>query len=190
MSALAEPETPDLLQTLVDNHRRFLAFLRKRVDSAEAAEDILQDGFVRALAGAGQVRDGGSIIAWFYRLLRNAVIDYHRRQGAESRALERAAALEAVSGEIEDQEMFTTVCGCILSLVETIKPAYADAIRQVELEDRTLADYAARAGISPGNAAVRVHRAREALRKQVIRSCGTCVTHGCEDCSCGRERPA
>lgn len=190
MTALAEPESPDVLKALVDNHRRFLAFLKKRVDSPEAAEDILQDGFVRALASADQVRESGSIVAWFYRLLRNAVTDYHRRQGAESRAFERAAAREDGSTEIDDQEMFATVCGCVLGLVETLKPEYAQALKQVELEEQSLADYAAQAGISSGNAAVRVHRAREALRKQVIRCCGTCVTHGCEECSCGAERSA
>jgi RNA polymerase sigma-70 factor (ECF subfamily) len=46
-------------------------------------------------------------------------------------------------------------------------------------------DYAEEAGISPSNAAVRVFRAREALRGQVSRSCGTCADHGCLDCTCG-----
>jgi hypothetical protein len=46
-------------------------------------------------------------------------------------------------------------------------------------------DYAAEAGISSSNAGVRVFRAREALRRQVVLSCGTCATHGCFDCSCG-----
>jgi RNA polymerase sigma-70 factor (ECF subfamily) len=45
-------------------------------------------------------------------------------------------------------------------------------------------DYAAHAGISASNAGVRVFRAREALRKQVARVCGTCAEHGCLDCSC------
>jgi len=46
-------------------------------------------------------------------------------------------------------------------------------------------DYAARAGLTASNAGVRVFRAREALRKQVARSCGTCADHGCFDCTCG-----
>jgi RNA polymerase sigma-70 factor (ECF subfamily) len=35
-----EPET---IAVLVENHRRFLAFLERRVGSREVAEDILQD---------------------------------------------------------------------------------------------------------------------------------------------------
>jgi hypothetical protein len=30
-----------------------------------------------------------------------------------------------------------------------------------------------------------VFRAREALRKQVAVSCGTCAEHGCLNCTCG-----
>ena len=82
MTTFARRESPEILKALVDNHRRFLAVLEKRVGSREVAEDILQDGFVRALERAGDVRDEGSIVAWFYRLLRNAVTDHFRHQGA------------------------------------------------------------------------------------------------------------
>jgi RNA polymerase sigma-70 factor (ECF subfamily) len=129
------------------------------------------------------VRREGSLVAWFYRLLRNAVTDHFRHQGAESRALERVAGMEETSTEM-DRELQETVCGCVAGLMNTLKPEYAAALQQIELEGRSLSDYAGEAGITPGNAAVRVHRAREALRKQVIRCCGTCVEHGCEDCSC------
>ena len=181
--AAATAEPPAVLKALVDNHQRFLGFLEKRVGSKEEAEDILQDGFARALEGAGNVQEG-SIVPWFYRLLRNAVTDHYRHLGAESRAMERAAGMEETSTELDDRELHDTVCGCVLGLMETLKPEYATALREVELEERNLADYATGAGITPGNAAVRVHRAREALRKQVIRTCGICGVHGCEDCGC------
>jgi RNA polymerase sigma-70 factor (ECF subfamily) len=55
----------------------------------------------------------------------------------------------------------------------------------VDLEGGSVGDYARKAGITPNNASVRLHRAREALRKQVEKTCGTCATHGCLDCTCG-----
>jgi RNA polymerase sigma factor (sigma-70 family) len=184
MTTATRGEPPEILKTLVDNHRRFLGFLEKRVGSRDIAEDILQDGFVRALERSADVRQEGSIVSWFYRLLRNAVTDHFRHQGAESRAMDRAAGLEETSSAIDDPELNETVCACVLGLLDTLKPEYARVLREVELNDRSLSDYASDAGITAGNAAVRVHRAREALRKQVIRCCGTCVEHGCEDCSC------
>lgn len=79
-----------------------------------------------------------------------------------------------------------TVCGCVSALIETLKPEYAEIVRAVELEEQPLSDYAQRSGITGNNAAVRLHRAREALFKRLVQSCGTCATHGCLDCHCQR----
>ena len=69
-------------------------------------------------------------------------------------------------------------------LAATLKPEYAEALQRIEVEGLPVADYAQAAGISASNAGVRVFRAREALRKQVARACGTCAEHGCLDCCC------
>src|SRR5688572_29535172 len=82
----------DVTQVLVDNHARFLAFLAPRLGSPEAAEDVLQAAFVKGLEKQDTLRDEESAVAWFYRLLRNAVTDHHRRRGAEERAIPRAGA--------------------------------------------------------------------------------------------------
>ena len=95
-----------------------------------------------------------------------------------------ALAREETVVEIDDRGLYDTVWGCVLGLLETLSPDYAAALKTIELEQASLAEYAAATGITPGNAAVRLHRAREALRKQVVRCCGTCIEHGFEGCSC------
>lgn len=182
---MTQPATPAVLDILVENHRRFLAFLERRVESREAAEDILQDAFVRSLDQAGSVRDEGALIPWFYRLLRNAVIDHYRKNGAEERALAHAAGMadETVPGP--DDEWHDMICRCVTALVDTLKPEYAAAIRRVDLEGASVAGFARESGITPNNAGVRLHRAHEALRRQIAQTCNTCATHGCLDCVCG-----
>lgn len=190
MSEAARSElSPEVARVLVENHRNFLVFLERRVGSREAAEDILQDAFTRGLDRAGTVRDSESVLAWFYRALRNAVIDHYRRNDARRRSLERFAA-ELESSTV-DEETHDAVCKCVLALAETLKPEYAEAIQRIDVEGSAVKDFAAATGISASNAGVRVFRAREALRKQVARSCGTCAEHGCLDCTCGAPaRPA
>lgn len=181
--------TPEVLRVLVDNHRRFLTFLERKVGSRETAEDLLQEGFVRALAHGHTVRDEESTVAWFYRLLRNAVIDHYRKRGAEDRAL--AWVSGSMAGDVTsapDEELRSTVCDCVATLLGTLKSEYGAALRRVELDGTSVIDYAREAGITPNNAAVRLHRARAALRRQVVKSCGTCLDHGCLDCSCGRPK--
>lgn len=175
----------DVVERLVENHRRFLAFLVPRVGSREEAEDILQDAYVKGLARVESVRDEESVVAWFYRLLRNALVDHYRRRGAEARAIDRAGAEAETATPPADEEVMEAVCGCVVTLLDTLPPAYGAALRRVELDEVGVKDYAREAGITPNNAAVRLHRARAALRQQLLRMCGTCTEHGCENCSCG-----
>lgn len=173
--------TPEIVTVFVENHRALLAFLERRVGSRAIAEDLLQDAFVRS-AGKLSADDEGSILAWFYRSVRNAAVDFHRRRKTANKALETFAAEPAAQG---DEEFRSAVCQCVGQLAETLKPEYAEALKRIELDGMSVKDYAAEAGLSANNAGVRVFRARAALRSQVTRACGSCATHGCLDCTCG-----
>ena len=175
--------SPAAIQRLVDSHRQFLAFLQPRVESREVAEDILQSAFVRGLERGAEVRDQESVVAWFYRVLRNAVIDHYRHRASTERAIE-GWGQEFIRQAAPDPDLHRDICACISDLVQTLKPEYQQALQTIDLEEGSLNELARRSGITSGNAAVRVHRAREALRKQVRRVCGSCSEHGCLDCRC------
>jgi RNA polymerase sigma-70 factor (ECF subfamily) len=175
--------TDDVVKTLVANHREFLAFVRRRVGNSELAEEIVQDAFVKSVGKADEIHD--SAVGWFYAMLRNAITDHWRRQAAAGRKLDALAHEPTPSTTADvDAELQATACKCVGELADTLKPEYAAALRRIELDGVSVKDYAAEAGISASNAAVRVFRAREALRKQVTRACGTCAEHGCLDCTC------
>ena len=182
-SSVSDESQPveQIAEQLVANHREFLAFVQKRVGNPAVAEEILQDAFVRSIDKFDSVRD--TAVGWFYRVLRNAIDDYHRRNAAAARKHE-AFARELPDQDDADDELQRVVCKCVAQLAETLKPEYATALRRVEVDGISVKDYADELGISSNNAGVRVFRAREALSKQVARACGTCATHGCIDCTC------
>ncbi len=174
-------ESPEVVAQLVASHARFLAFLERRVGDRHVAEEILQQAFVRAVERSHTIREEESATAWFYRLLRNAIVDHRRRRGAEARALE-AAAREPEP--VMDEALMDGVCQCVHALLPTLADSHADILQHVDLGGEGVAAYARRTGISANNAGVRLHRAREALFKQLVRCCGACATHGCLDCHC------
>jgi len=176
-----QPLTQPVIDQLVANHREFLAFVERRIGNRALAEEILHDAFVRSLDRGDEIRD--SVVGWFYRVLRNAVIDRQRRQAVADRRLDQFAA-ELESSSDGGEELAGVVCRCVGQLADTLKPEYAEALRRIEVEGVAVKDYADAAGISASNAGVRIFRARDALRKQVARSCGTCADHGCLDCTC------
>jgi len=182
-NAIAPNVPTEVLHRLMEHRAQFLAFIQRRVESREMAEDILQAAFVRAVEHGGELREDESAIAWFYRVLRNAVIDHYRHQAVKNRALE-AWASEMQTQTEPDTLTKNTICCCIQHVMDDLKPEYRQAIQAVELEENSLHEFAQNAGISDGNAAVRVHRARLALRKQVMLTCGACGDHGCIDCTC------
>jgi RNA polymerase sigma-70 factor (ECF subfamily) len=174
--------SPEAVTQLVNGHREFLAFLERRVESRAVAEDILQSAFVRGLERGGEVEDE-KIVPWFYRVLRNAVIDHYRHRSASERAVE-IWSRDFIDRQEPEAEMKQEICQCISGLLKTLKPEYQEALRIVELQEGKLSDLAEQSGISAAYAAVRVHRARQALRRRIEQACGTCAEHGCFDCQC------
>ena len=138
---MAEVLTPEVIDVLVERHRRFLQFLEPRVGSRAAAEELLQAAFVKAVERGGELRDAESAVAWFYRLLCNALIDFYRYRGAERRALDRQTA-EAPRVVEADSELEAAVCKCIHGLVPTLKREYTELLRAVEMEGRSVTDVA------------------------------------------------
>lgn len=171
--------------TLLDRHSQFLGFVQRRIPDAAVAEDILQTAYMRALQHEGELEAHVSVVGWFYRVLRNAVIDQHRRRASEDQAL------AAWAKELENQpaptiEIQEEVCICLTRVMNVMNPGYAQLLRAVDLGQQPLQDFALQHNISSSNAAVRAHRARAALRKHLIQTCGACAEHACADCTCRR----
>ena len=127
------------------------------------------------------MREAESAVAWFYRILRNAIADHYRQQAARARAINDWAVdwSEAYEPEFRDE-----VCACIQEALIALKPEYRDAIQQVDLGGESLESFAKSQRTSSNNASVRLHRARKAVAKQVTAICGACATHKCIDCTC------
>jgi RNA polymerase sigma-70 factor (ECF subfamily) len=175
----------EALQRLVSQRERFVGFVERRVGSRALAEDIVQAAFVRSLERGENLKDEESVVAWFYRMLRNAVIDHYRSSASRGTALEAFAAEVKRNGQ-PSQTVKREICSCIGGLLQELRPEYKMALQLAEIDERPLMELASQTGISASNAAVRVHRARQALLKQVQRTCGSCVEHQCMDCDCKR----
>src|SRR3954470_22583032 len=177
------PSREEMFAALAGQRHTFLSFLERRVGHREMAEDVLQEAFARSLDKL-PLGSEESAVAWFYRVLRNAVIDHYRRAGASERALaDLGRKLDEEAPPALDER--NAVCRCVTRLSETIKPEYALALRRIDVEGVAVQEFAAEAGITPNNARVRLFRARETLRKRVVRWCGSCAERGCVDCTCG-----
>ena len=170
------------LQPLIDAREDLLAFVRKRVNDPDVAEDILQSSLLKAVRSAPTLERDDRLIPWFYRILRNAIIDSYRARGPS----EREVPLEPeLAEEIEeDSEVYRAACECVLSLIPDLKPEYGQLIEALDIEQRPTETVAAELGITATNLKVRRHRARQALRRSLEQTCRICAEHHCLDCTC------
>ena len=80
--------------------------------------------------------------------------------------------------------MKPTVCACPERLFPTIRPAYAELLRRLDLPGESLDVVARDLTLTKNNLTVRLHRARQALRAALEASCGLCAEPGCLHCTC------
>lgn len=170
------------VRRLLESRGALLGYVKKKVADPDIAEDILQDSLVKAIRAAPTLRDDEKLLGWFYRILDNTVIDYHRRRQFEQRVFEPASD-EEEGGRVDPEEL-ASVCACVRELIPTLNEDYAMLIEELELGDGDPEDVANRLGITRNNLKVKRHRARTQLRERLEQTCRACAKHGCLDCSC------
>lgn len=176
---------------LAANREAFHRFLSSRVRGEGEAQDILQESLLRALERGGSLREPGRAVAWFYQILRNAIADHHRGRAAEGRRKDEVARALRIEGEeTASLDPPPTPCACVNRELATLRPAYAELLRRIDLGGEEPGRVARDLGITPANLAVRLHRARRALRTGIEHSCGPCAGEGCRDCTCGEPAAA
>lgn len=147
---------------------------------------MLQNGLVKAMRNVSEVQDEQKLTAWFYQVLRNAMVDHIRSRRAREMRDDAWAVSETT---LHDPEAEKAACHCVEALIEQLKPAEAELVRRVELESEPVADAARASGISPNNASVTLHRARKKLRERLEAFCGECASSACLDCNCPSPAP-
>jgi RNA polymerase sigma-70 factor (ECF subfamily) len=177
------------MERLLRRKARLLRFLERRVGSRVDAEDLLQTALMRVIAKQRTLHRADRMVPWFYRILGNLVVDWHRRQAA-TRAARAGMAADAATESWIAVERFREVCACVWDVLAALRPGYAEVIRRVELDEQAPREVARELGLTPTNVSVRLHRARRALLEGLRLTCGACFEHGCLDCFCTRRRAA
>lgn len=163
----------------------FKAFLRARV--GDEAEDLLQSGLIKAMAHAGEFSTPEHVTAWFYRVLRNAIIDHHRRRGVGHKRDTAYGTLVASLGEdiaAAPPGWEKQICACLGGVIATLPARQAELLRRMDLAGAAVNDVARELGLTANHASVTLHRARRELRKKLEIFCGACAADACLDCHC------
>jgi RNA polymerase sigma-70 factor (ECF subfamily) len=168
-------EHKELLDRLCARRGELAAFVGRRVPPGIDPEDLLQEALFLAARGIASVREPDRIVPWFYRILRRVLADSYGRA-------ERVDALSTEANAPTGSE--GALCDCAVTALDGLAPAYADVLRRVYLDDEEPAAVARALGTTTNNVTVRLHRARDALRRRLREQCGTTSARTCISCAC------
>jgi len=140
-------------------------FIRSRVGDHAAAEDILQDVFVKIHRKLSTLRAGEHLEAWVWRITRNAVTDHFRRARPDEPL---PAELTAATGE---HTAAPDLSPCVRRFIGELPPAFREALVLTEWQGLTQEQMAQRLGLSLSGAKSRVQRARRQLKEMLLDCC-------------------
>lgn len=119
---------------------------------------------------------------WLFRVLNSTLADFYRGETARRHGEgEYAYTHPESSHEFHmDRE---SVCRCCYQLFPMLKSEYAKVLQRVDLSGDLRGKVAEALGITTNLVRVRLHRARQALRKVFLASCEGCE-QGFMNCEC------
>lgn len=167
------PSTPTSEESATwrDLHGRLLAFVARRIERPDEAEDLVQDVYVKISRSIHSLRDRDRMEAWIYQVTRNVIADHYRSTARAGQAHARHAADRTLAPEAPDEDELSSLSACLAPMVEQLPAPYREAIRLVEYGGLTQAEVARRAGVSVSGMKSRVQRARAQLRDMLTACC-------------------
>lgn len=149
----------------------------RRLDSPAAAEDFLQDLFLKALRQGERFCAVENTRAWLFEVARNALADRLRVKR------ETVELPDDLATPHQDIDMVDQLTGCLPHVLSELAEDDRDAINLCDLQGMAQADFAKLKGLSLSGAKSRLQRARERLRAQMTLACQVTLDHsgGVED---------
>lgn len=153
---------------LVRRYRdRYARYAARMLGSPDAAEDAVQDAFVRAYDQLGQCRDPDNFAGWFFLILRNRCYAERRRAKRQGPPLDelqtQLAGNDRSDGGVERAEQRGALRRALLTLTAEQREVFV--LKHVE--DLSYEEIAALTGASVPSLKMRMHRAYDRLREEL-----------------------
>jgi RNA polymerase sigma-70 factor (ECF subfamily) len=163
--------------TLVEQHRAAIYHIvNKIVRNKDAANDLVQETFMKAFSSLAMYRSEYRFATWLYKIAANCSIDYLRKRRIHALSLDRPVETKdgVVELEVPDysfhpgrdlerkEQRFS-----IEEAIKSLPDKYREVIVYRHQEDKTYDEIADLLDIPVGTVKARIFRARELLKKKL-----------------------
>jgi RNA polymerase sigma-70 factor (ECF subfamily) len=147
------------------NEKELRGYLTHRLGERPAAEDLLQDVFVKAIRQGADFCQLENSRGWLFQVARNALVDHLRLKKDHA---EMPADIPAPEPHTAPVDALTE---CLVRVLQELPEEDGDIIRQCDLNGIKQQTYADSHGLSLSAAKSRLLRARQRMRESMTVNC-------------------
>jgi RNA polymerase sigma-70 factor (ECF subfamily) len=148
-------------------HAKLRTFVERRIDDRAAAEDVLQEVFLKVHAGLASLKADTKLQSWLYQITRNAVIDYYRSRKPTELPPVWLQQPESEPSEQARRELEA----CLRPMIDQLPVRYREALTLSELKNLPQKEVAKKLDISLSGAKSRVQRGRSMVKDLLMNCC-------------------
>ena len=156
-------EADTFIRLLFDEHgRSVLAYATRLTGDRAAAEDVVQETFLRAWKNADKLDEGhGSVRGWLLTVARNIVTDRARARAARPTEVNDVGNRTTVDADHSESVVNSIV---VLDALDKVSSEHREVLVELYYNGRSVAETATALGVPPGTVKSRSYYALRALR--------------------------
>ncbi len=173
-----DPEFPNIYETF---QPKILRYLTRLIGEAEA-EDLTQEVLIKVNETLPGFRGESQLSTWIYRIATNSALD-RLRSPSYKRAVQICSA--SAETEVQDRDALTGVktplvepeifrkemSECVQGFIQKLPENYRVVLVLSEFEGLKDSEIAETLGITSGAVKIRLHRAKERLKEEILAQC-------------------
>ncbi|NDV93839.1 sigma-70 family RNA polymerase sigma factor [Dysgonomonas sp. 521] len=148
--------------------RKMYSICLRYSSDQDAAQDLLQDGFMKVFANIGSYQEKGSFEGWMKRVFINLALENLRKRKSIFQSSEDIQNLpDVVDESTEDDQMYRISESELINMVRELPKGYSTVFNLYAIEDYSHREIADMLGISEGTSRSQYVRARQILQDKV-----------------------
>lgn len=172
LPAVARPDVAELQQEAVTYLDSLYATALRLTRDRAAADDLVQDTYLKAVRFAHRFERGTNLRAWLFTILHNTFRNERRDAGrdpvqVDSEAVDDAADVRAGEDSPEHRLLRATLDHRLQAALDALPDAFRQAVWLRDVEDFSYAEIADMVGIPLGTVMSRIARGRRLLHKHL-----------------------
>lgn len=174
---------------------RILRYVTNMVGDTDA-EDLTQEIFIKVSQALPSFHGDSSLSTWLYRIATNAALDRLRSPAyrLSTQRIEQANPTDNLEPEVDDRNIWTgekvpvlewqvvrkEMSDCLQEYIQRLPESYRTVLALSEFEGLSIHQMADILQVTTGAVKIRLHRARERLKADLIANCPSYWVEGNE----------